>query len=417
MGVTIDEVADEVRTKMKADDEFAESVVKAIKEDSGLSDQVAQAMTKDTVLTEKVTEHLLSDDSDLLKKVRGELEAENFHIESGYTDEEYSQKQAATDFEILCKAAKHDEDPEKIAKNCGVEVSKTMQETDFSNAGVLIPERILDEVIPILTANSVFVDSGAVQVQMQDAGKVGIGRQNQDPTASRGDENATIATSDADFDKLQLDAKKLRVAMAVSNDFLRRDAIISANDFLANRMMVEASNKAEQDIFRGSGGQYTPQGLLTQVDSNHVNTSSGNTISDITDDFREAVQLLEGANVPEQERRWFMRRDTLVDFVFDIDSDGDDFPFREELTEDGTMFGDPVRTTNNIEKRTNDTNIYYVEMSEQYYGIATEMELSTSEHQRFLDDETLLKLVMHDDFKMKHDESAAVVKNYTLQTA
>jgi hypothetical protein len=112
-----------------------------------------------------------------------------------------------------------------------------------------------------------------------------------------------------------------------------------------------------------------------------------------------------------------MRRDVLVDFVFDINSDEDTFPFRDEIVENGTMFGDVVETTNNIEKRTNDSNIYYVEMSEQYYGIATEMELSTSEHQRFLDDETLMKLIMHDDYKMKHDKSAAVVEDYTLQSA
>jgi len=63
-----------------------------------------------------------------------------------------------------------------------------------------------------------------------------------------------------------------------------------------------------------------------------------------------------------------------------------------------------------------DSNIYYVELSEQYYGIGTDMELSMSEHQRFLDDETLMKLVMHDDFQMKHNESAAVVEDYTKQS-
>jgi len=410
--VTLDEVADEVSNRMESDEDFAQAVAKSIAD----NEDVAETMLDDTGLAAKLTESLLSKDSRLVDKVRGELELEGFGIESG--QKEYSdKKQAFVDFEVLCKAAKHNESPKKIAKECGVQVSKTMQETDFSNAGVLIPEPLLDEIVPILTTNSVFVDSGAVKIQMQDTNKVGIGRQNQDPTAYRQDENDTSTLSDADFDKLQLDGKKMTVAMSVSNDFLRRDAVISANDFLANRMMVVASNRAEVDIFRGSGGQYTPSGLLNQVDSSHVNSSGGNSITNITTDFREAVQLLEGENVPNNQRVWFMRRDVLVDFAFDINSNEDTFPFRDELVENGTMLGDEVRATNNIEKRTNDSNIYYVEMSEQYYGIGTDMQLSTSEHQRFLDDETLLKLIMHDDYKMKHDKSAAVIGDYTLQTA
>jgi len=410
---TKSEAVDEVVHKMETEPEFAETVAGALVEHEG----VRSKLLDDERLAGKLTKHLLSDDGGLMDKVRTELEADGLRLESGKTEQEYTDKQAAQDFEILCKSVKHKEDPSTIAKECGVEVSKTLQETDWSNAGLLIEERMLNEIIPILTSSATFVDAGAQRIEMQNTNKVGIGRQNQDPTATRQNEDTTISTSDTDFDKLQLDGKKLTTLMEVSNDILRRDAIITANDFLASRMMTSARNKLEQAIFRGSGGQFQPSGLLNEVDSAHVNSSSGNSITNVVDDFREAVQLLEGEDVPDDQRAWFMRRDVYVDFVFDISSTEDTFPFRDELVENGTMLGDSVMTTNNIEKRTDDSNIYYAEMSEQYVGIGTDFELSTSEHANFATDETVLKQIGHFDYKMKHDKSAAVVEDYTLQSA
>lgn len=408
--VTAEEIADEVSTKMRGDEEFAGVVAKAVAED----DDLVEKMLDQPEFTSKITKHLLEGDSGLMDRVKGELALEGFRIESE-DDQEYGGQEALKDFEILCKAAKHSEDPKTVAKACGVEVSKTMQETDFSNAGVLIPEPLMDEVIEILDPDPVFVDAGATMVTMRDTNKVGIGRQNADPTAAWEDENITITESDAGFDKLQLDGKKLTAAAAISNDFLRRDAIIAGDEFIASRLLKVARNKLETAIFRGSGGQFQPQGLLSQVDSGHVNASSGNTISNIVDDMKQAVRLLEGEDVPENMRAWFMRRDVFVDFVFDLNGNEDTFPFREEMTENGTILGDRIHTTNNVEKRTNDSNIYYVEMSEQFVGRGTDFQISTSEHQRFLDDETLVKLISHHDYKMKHTKSAAVIKDYTLQ--
>ena len=414
MDDVVDSTIDEIKSKAPKDDEFALAVAKGI----STNEKALEAMLDDTGLTAKLAEQLLKkDDGDFLRRVKGELALDGLHLESGGSEKEYGRKEALRDFEILAKAAKHREDPESVAKACGVEVSKTMQETDFSNAGVLIDEPILDEIIPILTASSVFMDSGAVLVNMEATNKVGIGRQNQDPETLFEDENATMTESDLDFDKLQLNGKKLTTLASISNDFLRRDAIITGDAFLAERMMVSMKNKIEQTIFRGTGGQYQWEGITLQVDSAHVNASSGNSVTNISDDFKEARQLLEGEDVPDNDRRYFMRKDVLVDFVFDISSTEDSFPFREEIVENGTMHGDGVEATNNIELDGNDSNIYYVEMSEQYIGRGTDFTLDSSEHERFTSDETLLKMIAHFDYKMKHDKSAAVIEDYTLQTA
>lgn len=410
---TKSEAVEEVVHKMQDDPEMAETVAKSMVD----HDAAIEAFLSDGVVAAKVTEHLLTDDAGLMEKVRGELEAEGFRIESD-DDVEYDKSQAFLDYEVLAKATKHGEDPETIAKACGVPVTKTMQETDFSNAGLTIEERLLNEIVPILVPQAAFLDAGPVIIGMESTNKVGIGRQNQDPSSNWEDENNTISESDVDLEKLQLRGKKLTTAMAVSNDFLRRDSIITTEGFLAERMMVDALNTLEVAIFRGTGGEHQPQGLLTQVDSDHVNTTSGNTISDVANDAKEAKQKLEGEDVPDRNRVWFMRRDVFADFVFDINANEDTFPFRDELVENGTFNGDSVRQTNNIDlDGSSKSNIYYVEMSEQFVGRGTDFTLDSSEHQRFLDDETLLKQIGHWDYKMKHDKSAAVIEDYQLQSA
>jgi HK97 family phage major capsid protein len=412
---TLDEVTDksaqEVVHKMQSDDEYAQAVVGALAD----TDDLAEKMLDDMGLTAKVTDQLLDGDDALVSKVAGELEARNLSLESQRDSGEYTREKAMRDFQLIATATKHGEEPEKIAKAAGVEVSKTLQETDATNAGLLIPEPLLDEIIPILTASSVFMEAGPVVLEL-DQNKIGIGRQNQDPTALWGDENEDITESDADFDKLQLDGKKLRVLMSISNDFLRRDAVVSAEDFLAERMMVVLMNKLETAFFRGTGGDYEPVGITNRANSDNINGSSGNTLSDIIGDAKQARIKLEENDVPEQRRCWFMRKDVFVDLAFDEDADADDFPFREEMVENGTWFGDPIYQTNNIDLDGSDqSNIYYCEMSEHYVGRGTDFVMDTSEHQNFTTDETLMKVIGHFDFELKHDRGAAVIEDYTRQ--
>ena len=63
------------------------------------------------------------------------------------------------------------------------------------------------------------------------------------------------------------------------------------------------------------------------------------------------------------------------------------------------------------------SNVYYTEMSEMMVGRGTNWELDSSTDRRFLEDETLIKLVSHWDFVMKHNEAASVIEDYQLQTS
>lgn len=316
---------------------------------------------------------------------------------------------------VYAKALYEDSTPSEVVEKTGTRVRKDALETDFSNAGFAIPTPLRDEIVPILDSEPAYLDAGPQIVDMPQ-GKLDVGRQNQDPTSQWQDEGATVSESDVAGDLLQLSPHKLTSRVDLSNDFLRREEKILGEDYIMDRMMKSASNKLDSTLLEGNGTQFQPTGLLELAASSNVFASSGTSISDIVGDLKTARNNLDGADVPEDNRAWFMHPQVRNDLVFDINANEDTFPFREELREDGTLFGDPVYTTTNIDLDGSDnSNIYYAELSECMVGRATEMELASSPHEQFSSDVTILKLISHWDQILMHEEAVSVITDYTLQ--
>lgn len=312
------------------------------------------------------------------------------------------------------RAHKIVEEIEKQDKDLANLISKDTTANDFSNAGLTIPEPLAQDIIPILDSEAVFISEGNPDVMDMANGKMTIGRLGQRPTANWQGEGAQISESDADFDLLQLDAEKLTCRVEVSQDFLRRGGRVDSA-YLMNQMERAASNKLDATMIEGTGGANEPVGVLGQVDSAHVFSSGGSSITDITDDAKKAKRLLSGADVPQGNLRWFMRPEVRDDLLYDINSNEDTFAFREEVA-NGRFAGIPYSVTTNIDlDGSDDSNIYLVAMDEILVGRTLDMRLQMSEHEKFSSDLVVLKLVSNWDMQMKHKKSAAVIEDYTLQ--
>jgi len=135
---------------------------------------------------------------------------------------------------------------------------------------------------------------------------------------------------------LQLDTKKLTVRHDVSNDFLRREGAVEGEDYLMDRMLKVARNKLDTAFFEGTGTQYQPAGLDQQVESGNKFSSNGNSISNIVGDMAQCKNDLAESDVPNEDRAWFMRPEVANDLMFDINSNEDTFPFRDEMVENET---------------------------------------------------------------------------------
>lgn len=406
----------EFKTRLAQDEKFAGTVAKSITED----ETTRKRLMEDTGFLKSMADALLDEDVGLVERAKNELEMQNFGI-SGEPDplEDYGLEEAKRDFSVMAKAAHNKVDPKVVAEECKTSTAafeKSTDETSFTSAGVTIPTPLSDELIPILDAEPIFLQAGPNIMGMPN-GKMDISRQNADPTAQWQGEGATVSTSDAGFELVQLTAHKLTAGHEFSNDFLRRDGALIDEGFMFDRLMKVCQNKLDSTIFQGGGGSNQPEGLKVQMDSGHIFSSNGNSITDLTQDMRKAKNNLDSANVPANGRAWFMRPEVANDIKFDINSDEDTFPFRNEMVQNGTIFGDPYFETNNIETTGSpgDSDIYYVEMPEIIVGRSTNFEMATSPHEKFSQDLTILRLVSHWDLQMMHTASASVIEDYTQQ--
>jgi len=403
----------EFKTRLAQDEEFAGTVADSIAE----NEKMRERLMDNPGFLKSMADQLLTDEVGLVERAKGELEMQDFGVSQPAKD--YDVTDAKRDFSVCAKAAYAGVDPKIVAeeqKSDTAAFQKSTDETNFTSAGLTIPTPLADELIPILDAEPIFLQAGP-NIMGMPQGKLDIGRQNADPTAQWQGEATSISTSDAGFDMLQLTAHKLTAGHEFSNDFLRRDRALIDEGFMFDRLMKVAQNKLDTTIFEGGGGGNEPEGLKVQTDSGKVFSSNGNSITNLTQDMRLAKNNLDSANVPDNDRAWFMRPEVANDIMFDINGGEDTFPFRNEMVQNGTIFGDPFYTTNNISSSGSpgDSDIYYVEMSEMLVGRSTDFEMATSPHEKFTQDLTILRLVSHWDFQMMHTAACSIIEDYTQQ--
>lgn len=306
--------------------------------------------------------------------------------------------------------------------------------TADGSGGDLVPTPLMDEIIPLLFADSAFMSGGPQELPLPN-GNLKLPRGATKPTASWGAEGAQITASDVTFDGVELSAKILRVLTPVQNSLLAY-AVPSTFAFISNSLrdtMVEAIDVAG---IRADGSSDMPEGLKSLADAANVFAATADpggetqlqTAKRIEDDLRAAMMKLTLANIPMRSPSWLMNPNVAA-YIGDL-RDGNGNPFFPEMNKpkgQRALKGYPVRETTqipiNLGVGTNETEITFADFGHVYYGIARLMAMAVSTQASYFDgtalrsafdrDQTVLRAITEIDFDMSYGKAASVLTGAT----
>ena len=306
---------------------------------------------------------------------------------------------------------------------------RALQQSSFTAGGAFIPENFVgSEFIEALRAESAFRRAGPRMVQLVN-GSFTTPRLNGVTSVSYvGSEGDNLATSEPTFEQLKLVEKKVGVIVPFSND-LRRNAALDAMRVVTEDLIRTVAIDEDTQVFGGSGLAGLPKGIDNWIAAANTSTQTGTALSNVRTDVRKAKNGLDSANVPYVRRAWFMHSRTMNYLGWDMVDGNGNFAFPSLQSAQGaSLGGDPVYRDNVITitggAGSNESKIYYVEMSECYIGESMDMEIQIFENAAYSQsntirsgisrDESVIRLIRKWDFGMRHTSSAYVLTAMTI---
>lgn len=306
----------------------------------------------------------------------------------------------------------------KLEKDGYSQIGAILNSATSSAGGITIPLPQTEALIELLTARTVVRRAGARVFNMP-AGKIRMAKQTGRATATYGAELAATAPSEPTFGNLDQAFKKLTAFVPVSNDLIRQSSVRMAmvvRDDLVNVMAL----REDLAFLRGDGLSNTPKGIRNWAPvANWSATGVAKTAAAAETALRGAVSKVEDADVAMLAGAWFMRAaaKNWIASLKDAVSGATLFP----MVEDGELLGYPIYTTsqipNNLGAGTNETEIYFADMSEMMIGDAMQLQLAVSTeaayvdagttHSAFQKDMTLFRAISEHDFAPAHDAAIA----------
>ena len=320
-------------------------------------------------------------------------------------------------------------DAEKLYGSGSPQV-RALQQSTFTAGGALIPENFVGaEFIEALRAESSFRRAGPRMVTLTN-GSFTTPRLNGVTSVSYiGTEGDNLATSEPTFEQLKLVEKKVGVIVPFSND-LRRNASVDAIRTVQEDLVRTVAIDEDTQCFGGSGLAGLPKGIDNWIAATQTSTQTGTALANVRTDVRKAKNGLDSSNVPYARRAWFMHSRTMNYLGWDMVDGNGNFAFPSLQSGNGaSLGGDPVFRNNVITitggAGSNESKVYYVEMSECYIGESLDMEIEIFANAAYNTgtstirsgisrDESVIRLIRKWDFGMRHASSAYVLTAMTL---
>jgi len=305
-------------------------------------------------------------------------------------------------------------------------VIKALGASNFTAGGFIVPEDMRTDIIELLRPRTVVRAAGAPVVPMP-RGTLTLPKQTGDITATYVGENKDISSTQPTGGQIQLSAKKLAALVPISNDLLDFSAGNSADTFVRNSLVRRIAVREDQAFLRDDGTNGTPKGIRYWAASANVTASNGTTTAQIEQDFTDLVQALEGSDVDMTNPVWFMAPRSKNNLLAKRDSAGGNLLYPELRTNNPTILGFPVFTTNSIPTNlgagSNETELYLVNMSDTLIAEAGDMEIAVDTSASYLEgstlvssftrDQTVIRAIIRHDFALVHAEAAAVKTGIT----
>jgi HK97 family phage major capsid protein len=243
----------------------------------------------------------------------------------------------------------------EIARAAGDEqVAKALGTTTIAQGSAMIEPEFAEEMIELLRADQVVLQSGARTVPME-SGILSFGRVGTGATAAYRGESEPATVSSPTLEELELRARILDVLCPASNQLLNRTAGKGAM-FVQEELVNAVTDKSDATWIRGDATQNKPKGLLywaksisgqTFNESNIAGTTGDSTLAEVVFDLGKMMRTLMTNNIKAgQSLGWLFSPRTWHRLFTQLDSNGN-YVFRAELNA-GVLNGIPFKMTTNI---------------------------------------------------------------------
>ncbi len=327
-----------------------------------------------------------------------------------------------------------------------------------ASGGFIVPPDYMNEIIELLRPVAVVRAAGPRVIPMP-RGTMTLPGQASAATASYGNEQSAITSSQPSLNQIVASFKKLTGMVPVSNDMMRyADPAVDA--FVRDDLVQVLALTEDLNFMFGAGTNDTPMGFLnfanrwvqrqggtpgawsTTADStlavnaaDTANTTGGNfitsteayTLATAAAELGGAVNRLDTANVRDTRRVWFMNPRSY-NYLYNVQNSLGVYVFRDELNK-GTLLGYPVKKTTQIGTNYYDATgastscsfVFLVEMTEAMILDSMSLELAVSREGTYVDaggttrsafqsDQSIIRAIAEHDFQMRHDPAIAVIQ-------
>ncbi|MDO1582422.1 phage major capsid protein [Rhizobium oryzicola] len=324
-------------------------------------------------------------------------------------------------------------------------VTKALQVSTGSAGGFIVPPDVMNEVIPLLRAQSVVRAAGPRNIPMP-RGTMTLPGQASAASASYGSETRTITKSEQKFNQIVASYKKLTALVPVSNDMMRyADPAVDA--FVRDDLVKVMGLREDAAFLFGDGTQDTPRGYLSFANSfgttqgifssaanstpaaggNWITSTSSYTLATVAAELGGAVNKLDTANVPNTKRVWFMHPRSY-NYLFNVQNSLGSYVYRDELMRGSLLTSPVMRSTQfpiniwNVDGSQKDCSfVMLVEMTEDIILDSMQLELSVFREGSYIDetgatisamanDQTVIRAIAEHDHQMRHDAAVAVIQ-------
>lgn len=318
----------------------------------------------------------------------------------------------------------------------GADVAAALNMGSDSAGGILVPANLASEVIELLRPKAVVRRLGARTLPLPN-GNLTIPRLKGGAVVGYIGTDSDIPPTEQQFDDLKLAAKKLAALVPISNDLLQYSGVNpNVDQIVVDDLTGAIATREDKAFIRDDGTGNTPKGLrnwalgVNIIHAPDLSALNGIALYNALDQALGAlILLLENANSNLVQPGWIMAPRTKR-FLSDL-RDGNGNKFFPELAQ-GMLKGYPVGSTTqvpwNLGAKSNQSEIYFADFGDLFIGDSDTVRIDYSSEATYKDadgnvvsafqrDQTLVRVITHNDFGPRHVESIAVMDQVTWGAA
>lgn len=303
----------------------------------------------------------------------------------------------------------------------GQDIVQTLSTTTPGAGGVLIPAAMAASVIEALRPRSVVRSMGAVSLPFHN-GNMTLPRIKDSTTVGYIGADTDLPATDMVFEDLKLQAKKMGALVPIANDLLAFAGVNPRVDgIVASDLLTSVGLSEDVTFIRSAGSAILPKGLrFWAIAANVVDAPVNPNLQDI-DLFLGGLMLrLEAANATMAGCGWLMHPRTIRWLQSLRDGNGNKaYPEIDQGQLKGYRFALSTQIPVNLGVSTDESEIYFVDFADCYIGETGQLSIAYSTEAAYKDaggnmissfqrDQTLIRVIAHNDFGPRHVESVAV---------